>query len=308
MESGLIEVSHLSEVVMNTNRRKFLGALGATGVVGAIATGQANAQTPTPSQPSPRPAAATDRELTGKVAIVTGARNNLGRAFAVALARNGANVVVHYHREATRDQAEETARLVQQEGTQALLVSGDLSQVTNIRRLFEETTKTFGQVDIVIHSAGSLVKKPLAEITEAEYDRVAGINSKGTFFIMQEAVRRIADNGRIINIGTSLLASTIGNYSAYAGTKAAMEDFTRALAREIDWQRNITVNTIAPGPVDTPFFREPESPEAIAAITRLAGRLGTIEDIVPLVEFLASPQSRWVNAQTIFINGGYVTR
>ena len=294
---------------MSQNRRKFLGAIGATGVVGAIATGQVNAQAPQPVQLASAPTKAlTERELSGKVAIVTGARNNLGRGFAVALARNGADVVVHYHREVTIDQAEETARLVREHGTKAILVPGDLSQVANIRRLFDEATKAFGQVDMVVHSAGSLVKKPLAEITEAEYDRVAGINSKGTFFIMQEAIRQIADNGRIINIGTSLLASTIGNYSAYAGTKAAMEDFTRALAREIDWKRNITVNTIAPGPVDTPFFREPESPESIAAISQLAGRLGTVDDIVPLVEFLASPQSRWVNAQTIFINGGYIAR
>lgn len=298
---------------MSTNRRKFISALGATGVVGAIATGQASAQSNSPSQPleassNIATSSSANRELAGKVAIVTGARNNLGRGFAIGLARMGADVVVHFHREATRDQAEETVRLVREQGTRAILVSGDLSQVANIRKLFDEATKAFGRVDIVVHNAGSLVKKPLAEITEAEYDRVAGINSKGTFFIMQEAIRRISDNGRIINIGTSLLASTIGNYSAYAGTKAAMEDFTRALAREVDWQRNITVNTIAPGPIDTPFFREPESPEAIAAITRLAGRLGTINDIVPLVEFLASPQSRWVNAQTIFINGGYVTR
>jgi NAD(P)-dependent dehydrogenase (short-subunit alcohol dehydrogenase family) len=294
---------------MSQNRRQFLSALGATGVVGAIATEQIHAQVPQSGRSNPAPKKTpADRELSGKVAIVTGARNNLGRGFAVALARNGANVVVHYHREATKNQAEETARLVRQQGAKAILVSGDLSRVTNIKRLFDETKTAFGRVDIVVHSAGSLVKKPMAEITEAEYDRVAGINSKGTFFIMQEAMRRIADNGRIINIGTSLLASTIGNYSAYTGTKAAMEDFTRALAREIDWKRNITVNTIAPGPVDTPFFRAPESPEAIAAVTRLAGRLGTIEDIVPLVEFLASSQSRWVNAQTIFINGGYVTR
>ena len=294
---------------MSQNRRQFLSAIGATGVVSAIATGQVDAQVPQPVQLASAPTKAlTDRELSGKVAIVTGARNNLGRGFAVALARNGADVVVHYHREVTIDQAEETARLVREHGTKAILVPGDLSQVANIRRLFDEATKAFGQVDMVVHSAGSLVKKPLAEITEAEYDRVAGINSKGTFFIMQEAIRQIADNGRIINIGTSLLASTIGNYSAYAGTKAAMEDFTRALAREIDWKRNITVNTIAPGPVDTPFFREPESPESIAAISQLAGRLGTVDDIVPLVEFLASPQSRWVNAQTIFINGGYIAR
>lgn len=293
---------------MNTNRRKFLGAIGGTSVVSAIAAGQANAQSPKPPQTVPSPATSANRELTGKVAIVTGARNNLGRAYAVALARNGADVVVHYHREATRNQAEETARLVQQQGTRALLVSGDLSQIANVRKLFDETTKAFGRVDIVVQNAGWALKKPLAEVTEAEYDRAAGINSKGTFFIMQEAIRRIADNGRIINIGTSLLAATTGYLSAYAGTKAAMEDFTRALAREIDWKRNITVNTIAPGPIDTPFYRDANSPEDIAGDIRLTGRLGTADDIVPLVEFLASPQSRWVNAQTIFINGGSLAR
>lgn len=248
---------------MNTNRRKFLGAIGGADVVGAIlqgrgfanAAGQANAQSENPPQTDPSLATRANRELTGKVAIVTGARNNLGRGYAVALARNGASVVVHYHREATRDQAEETARLVQQQGTRALLVSFDLSQVANIRKLFDETTKAFGKVDIVVHNAGRSVKKPLAEVTEEDYDRKAGINSKGAFFIMQEAVRRIADNGRIINVVSSLLAANIPNYSAYTGTKAAMEQFTRALAKEIDWRRNITVNSIAPGPVDTPFYR-----------------------------------------------------
>jgi NAD(P)-dependent dehydrogenase (short-subunit alcohol dehydrogenase family) len=294
---------------MNANRRKFLGAIGASSVVGAIAVGQANAQSPTPPQTIPSGSAApAERELTGKVAIVTGARNNLGRGYAVALARNGADIVVHYHREATRDQAEETARLVQQQGTRAHLVSGDLSQVANVKRLFDETMEAFGQVDIVVHNAGRSVKKPLAEVTEEEYDRAAGINSKGAFFIMQEAVRRIADNGRIINAVSSLLAANIPNYSAYTATKAAMEQFTRALAKEIDWRRNITVNSIAPGPVDTPFYRAELTPEDIARGTRLAGRLGEIDDIVPLVEFLASPQSRWVNGQTIFINGGYVGR
>ncbi|MEH2337649.1 SDR family oxidoreductase [Nostoc sp.] len=293
---------------MNANRRNFLGAIAATSVTSAIAATQANAQTPTPRRTAPAPATPTDRELTGKVAIVTGARNNLGRGVAVALARNGADVVVHYHREATRDQAEETARLVQQQGTRTLLVPGDLSQVANIKRLFDETTKTFGRLDILVHTAGIMVKKPLAQVTEAEYDRAAGINAKGTFFIMQEAIRRIQDNGRIINFGSSLLAANIPNYSTYGASKAAMEHVTRALAKEIDWKRNITVNTIGPGPVDTSFLRDSERPEGLAAATRLVGRLGTIDDIVPLVEFLASPQSRWVNGQTIFINGGYVGR
>lgn len=293
------------------NRRKFLCVLGGASVVGVIATGQANAQSSSQSPPPETvlsPVIPVDRELTGKVAIIiTGARNNLGRGYAVALARNGADVVVHYHREVTRDQAEETARLVQQQG-RAHLVSGDLSQLANIRKLFDETIQTFGKVDIVVHNAGRSVKKPLAEVTEAEYDRAAGINSKGSFFIMQEAVRRIADEGRVINAVSSLVAANIPNYSAYTGTKAAIEQFTRALAKEIDWKRNITVNSIASEPIDTPFYRAGLTPEDIERGTRLAGRLGEIDDIVPLVEFLASPRSRWVNGQTILVNGGYVSR
>lgn len=298
---------------MSRNRRHFLGAMGTTGLLGALATTQANAQSENASgistalassEPSPR-----ERELTGKVAIVTGARANLGRGYAVALAKNGADVVVHYHREITRNQAEETARMVAAEGRRALLVVGDLSETGNIRRLFENTLATFGRVDIVVNNAGQIVKKPLIEVTEEEFDRLAGINSKGTFFMMQAAARHLSDGGRIINIGTSLLASSIPFYSAYAGTKAPMEDFTRALSREISLvERGITVNTVAPGPVDTPFFREPESPEAIARIAQLAGRLGEVSDIVPVVEFLASSRSGWVNGQTLFVNGGYVTR
>ena len=293
---------------MSANRRKFLGVLGGAGVVGTIAAGQVNAQSPDRPQTAPSPTTPADRELTGKVAIVTGARNNLGRAYAVALARNGADVVVHYHREATRDQAEETARLVQQQGTRAILVSGDLSQVANVRKQFDAATKAFEKVDIVVQNAGLSVKKPLAEVTEEEYDRAAGINSKGAFFINQEAVRRIADGGRIINVVSSLLMANIPNYSAYTGTKASMEQFTRALAKEIDWKRNITVNSIAPGPIDTPFWRAGLTPQEVQRGIQLVGRIGEVNDVVPLVEFLASPRSRWVNGQTILVNGGYVTR
>lgn len=126
---------------------------------------------------------------------------------------------------------------------------------------------------------------------------------------MREAARRIADNGRIINIGTSLLAGMAPNYSAYAGTKSTMEEITRMGARELG-ERGITVNTISPGPVDTPFFHSQETPETtrFASNLAVAGRLGQISDIVPVVEFLALPSSQWITGQTIWINGGYLTR
>ncbi|MDJ0588695.1 MAG: SDR family oxidoreductase [Pleurocapsa sp. MO_226.B13] len=294
---------------MSTNRRKFLGAIGATGLVGSIAAGQAIAEDTSQSQPISTAAADSNRELAGKVAVVTGARSNLGRGFAEALAKHGADVVVHYHREETRDQAEETARLVEAQGTRAALVQGDLGQTETVKRTFDTAFENFGRLDILVNNAGQIVKKPIAEVTDEDLERMININTRGTFLCMREAARRISDNGRIINIGTSLLAGMAPNYSAYAGTKATMEEVTRMGARELG-ERGITVNTISPGPVDTPFFHSQETPETteFAANLSVLNRLGQISDIVPVVEFLALPSSQWITGQTIWINGGYLTR
>jgi NAD(P)-dependent dehydrogenase (short-subunit alcohol dehydrogenase family) len=249
------------------------------------------------------------RELAGKAAIVTGARNNLGRAFAVALARNGADVLVHYHRPGSRPEAEETARLVRAQGARAALVEGDLGAVANIKRVYDAAMKEFDRIDIVVNNAGYIRKRPLAEITEEEFDRSVAINTKAMFFSMQEAARRIRDNGRVINIGTSLLGATTGMYAAYAGTKAPIEQFTRALAKELG-ARGVTVNTIAPGAVDTPFFHGEENPQSVEYVKKahVSGRLATVDDIVGTVEFLASPRAQWISAQTIFVNNAYLAR
>ncbi len=251
----------------------------------------------------------TDKELKGKVAVVTGSARNMGRGFAETLARNGADVVVHYHSDKSKGDADETARLVTAQGSRAIVVSGDISKTSEVKRLFEEAMKAFGRIDVVINNAGLIVKKPFQEITEEDFDRSFGINAKAAFFVMQEAARRISDNGRIINIGTSLLGATTGFYSVYAGSKAPLEDFTRALAKEIG-ARGVTVNTVAPGPIDTPFFHAQESPQTVAYSKQgsVAGRLGKMEDIAPLIEFLASPRSQWITAQTLFINAGYLSR
>jgi NAD(P)-dependent dehydrogenase (short-subunit alcohol dehydrogenase family) len=249
------------------------------------------------------------KELSGKVAVITGGARNMGRAFAQALAREGADVMVHYHGQGSREDADETARLVRAEGTRAAVAQGDIGQVATVRDLFERTQRAFGRVDIVINNAGTIVKKPFVEITEEDYDRSFGVNTKAAFFVMQEAARRVSDGGRIINMGTTLLAATTPFYGVYAGSKAPLEHFTRALAKEIG-ARGVTVNTVAPGPIDTPFYHGQESAQSTAYATQasVARRLGHIEDIVPIVQFLASPRSQWITAQTLFVNGGYLAR
>lgn len=277
----------------------------------AVAFAAATTATGSAAEPATGAAATTASapELAGKVAIVTGASANLGRGFAVALARNGADIVVHYRDERARADADETARLIRTEGRRALLVPGDFMEIANVRHLFDEAIREFGRVDILINNAGVIFKKPLAEVTEEEFDQSFGVNSKAPFFAMQEAAKRMSDNGRIINIGSSLMASTTANYSVYASAKISLEQMTRALAREIG-ARSITVNVVAPGPVNTPFFHGQETPESVKYATNLAvaRRLAEVEDIVPLVEFLASPRSQWITAHTLFINGGYLAR
>lgn len=249
------------------------------------------------------------RNLAGKVAIVTGAARNMGRAFSVAMAARGADIVVHYNSESSQPAAEETARLIEAKGARALLVKGDLTSTESVEKLFNDTIQSFSKVDIVINNAGLVIKKPMAEYTEEDFDRSFAINAKAPFLVMKQAAKHIQENGRVINMGTSLLGAFTGMYGIYAGSKAPLEDFTRALAKEIG-NRGVTVNTVAPGPIDTPFFHSEENEQSVAYLSAasVANRLGRIEDIVPTIEFLVSEDARWTTGQTLFVNGGFVTR
>lgn len=285
----------------NMGRRSALGTALA-GLAGLAAAGAAQAQSAAPSSPAAKP-------LKGKVAIITGARNNQGRAYAVALAKMGADLVLHYHRTETLDQVQETERLARAEGVRTVLVQGDLGELANVRRVFDAAQNTYSRADILVHTVGLIIKKPMADVTEADYERSHRANTKSTFFCMAEAGKRLTDNGRIITIGTSLTAGTAPGYALYAGTKAPGEEFTRILAREIG-KRGVTVNNIAPGPLDNIFFSAAETPQstAFAAGLSVAGRLGKESDVTPLVEYLASAGSQWTTGTTHWINGGYLTR
>jgi NAD(P)-dependent dehydrogenase (short-subunit alcohol dehydrogenase family) len=223
------------------------------------------------------------------------------------LASRGANVIVHYHGPKARSDAERTAALVRDAGVEAELAGADLSDTAQIRTLFDHTLTRFGRLDVLLNTAGMIIKKPFVEITEEDYDTIFAINAKAVFFAMREAARRMSDGGRIVNVGTSILAMNTAYYSIYAGSKAPLEHFTRALAKELG-ERRIAVNTIAPGALDTSFFYPAESSESIEMIKQWTGGLGTVDDVVPLVEFLVTPGSHWLTGQTIFINGGVTGR
>lgn len=256
----------------------------------------------------------TARSLQGRVALIAGGAKNLGGLVARDLAAAGARaVVIHYHSEASRTAAEETLRAVTAAGAEAIIAQGDLTRPEEVARLFDAAITAFGQVDIAVNTAGLVIKKAIVDITEAEYDSSFDINAKAAFFFIQEAGRRLADQGSIVTIVSSLLAAYTPFYAIYPASKAAVEHFTRAASKEFGG-RGISVNAIGPGPMDTPFFYGQESPEAVAYHSTAAALSGfsrkgltDIDDIAPIVRFLAT-EGWWITGQTILANGGYTTR
>lgn len=247
-------------------------------------------------------------DLKEKVVLIAGGAKNLGGLLSRNFASKGAKVVVHYHSERSKLEAEKTLSDITRIGGEALLFQADLTDVKNITKLFNAAIERFGGVDIAINTVGKVLKKPFAETTEEEYDSMSDINSKVAYFFIQEAGKRINDDGKINTIVTSLLAAYTGLYSTYAGAKAPVEHFTRAASKEFG-SRGISVTAIAPGPMDTPFFYGQETDDAVAyhKSASALGGLTDIKDIAPLVEFLVT-DGWWVTGQTIFANGGYTTR
>lgn len=250
----------------------------------------------------------SSKDLNGKVALVAGGAKNLGGLISRDLAARGAKVVIHYNSDSTRNEAENTLKEIQAAGGDAFLTQGDLTKVENIGRLFAEAKNKYGGIDIAINTVGKVLKKSIADATEAEYDNMFDINSKSAYFFIQEAGRTLNDGGKICTIVTSLLAAFTGYYSLYEGAKAPVEHFTRAAAKELGG-RGISVTAVAPGPMDTPFFYPAESEDSVAyhKSASALGGLTRIEDIAPLVGFLVT-EGWWITGQTIFANGGYTTR
>ncbi|MGE8431228.1 SDR family oxidoreductase [Chryseobacterium joostei] len=247
-------------------------------------------------------------DLQNKVILIAGGAKNLGGLLSRNFAAKGAKLAIHYNSDATKPDAEKTLEEVKALGAEAFIFQGDLTKIENITRFFDETVSKFGRIDIAINTVGMVLKKPFVETTEAEYDSMSDINSKVAYFFIQEAGKKLNDNGKICTIVTSLLAAYTGFYSTYEGMKAPVEHFTRAASKEFG-ERGISVTAVAPGPMDTPFFYGQESDDAVAyhKSASALGGLTDIKDIAPLIEFLVS-DGWWITGQTIFANGGYTTR
>lgn len=256
----------------------------------------------------------TTHSLDGKTVLIAGGAKNLGGLIARDLAAHGAGaVLVHYHGDGSRSDADETVAAIRAAGAKALAVQGDLTKPANVAALFDEGVKAFGRVDIAINTVGMVLKKPLTEVSEAEYDTMFDINAKAAFFFLQEAGRKVADNGKVLTLVTSLLGAFTPFYSSYAGAKAPVEHFTRAAAKEFG-ARGISVTAVGPGPMDTPFFYGQEEEQAVAYHKTAAALspfsrtgLTDIEDVVPFIRHLVS-DGWWITGQTILINGGYTTK
>jgi 3-oxoacyl-[acyl-carrier protein] reductase len=245
-------------------------------------------------------------KLTGKVAVVTGASKGIGAGIAKGLAAAGASVVVNYS--SSKQGADRVVDGIQGQGGKAIAIQGDVSKSADIRRLFEQTRKSFGSLDVLVNNAGVFKFEPLEAVTEEEFHREFNTNVLGTILTTQEAVKYFGpDGGSIINLSSVAATNPVPMSVVYSATKSAIDSITRVLSRELG-PRKIRVNSVAPGltetegAAETEFFASPFGKLALANTP--LGRVGVPEDIAPAVVFLASDDSGWLTGESIKVSGG----
>jgi NAD(P)-dependent dehydrogenase (short-subunit alcohol dehydrogenase family) len=248
--------------------------------------------------------------LSDKTAIVTGARRGIGRAIALALAREGANVVVS---DISQKDCQKVVDEIERMGRRGLALKCDVSSSDDVEAMIRRTVAEFGRLDILVNNAGIIAYKPFLELTDEDWDKTLNVNLKGQFLCARAAGRDMVKNkkGRIINIasissgGCGIAFPLIAHYTASKGGVVAL---TEALALELTPQ-GINVNAICPGAIDTDMAKgAKESGQLAQVLARIPkGRLGQPEDIASLAVFLASEESDYISGAAIVIDGGWLT-
>ena len=244
-------------------------------------------------------------DLSGKTALVTGGARDIGRAVVLALAANGAGVVINYR--SSGDQAQQLVDQVKEGGGDAVAVGADVSIQSGVDKVIEAALDFGGSIDILVNNAGGmLARKKLEEIDESFWDAVMALNLRSVFLVTRAAVPHMSEGSAIVNL-SSLAARDGGGGGAlaYSAAKGGVLTLTRGLSKELA-PRRIRVNCVSPGLIDTTFhdtFTSPEVRKAVASRTTI-GREGRPEDVANAVLFLASEASSYINGESIEINGG----
>ncbi|HWB90993.1 MAG TPA: SDR family oxidoreductase [Puia sp.] len=239
--------------------------------------------------------------LNQKVVLVTGASGGIGAEISRQFGRTGARVIVHYA--GRKEPADKVVEEIKQTGGNAIAVQADIRNPAEVRALFDKGIAEFGRIDVVVNNAGIMVAKMIKDITDEEFLNQVAINLSGAFFVLKEAMARVADNGSIIDISTSVNRMAIPTYGPYGATKSAVEHLTKVASKEVG--RGIRVNAVSPGPVNTELYLKGKSPELIARQAALTpfNRIGEPGDIAPVVVFLATDEAHWISGQIIPVNG-----
>jgi len=245
--------------------------------------------------------------LAGKVALVTGSSKGIGAAIAKQYASDVAHVVINYVSSA--DVANALVKEINAEGKgKAVAIQANVSTIPEAKRLLKETLDAFGGLDILVLNAGMMKNEVLAGVTEQDFDDHFNTNVKVPLFMTQAATQYLKKGSRVIFFSTSITKNTSPppNYLIYAAAKGAVNQLVRVLSKDLG-AKGITVNAIAPGPIDTDLFRGGKSDEQIKFFANMhpEKRIGLPEEVSPIAAFLARDESQWVNGQVIFVNGGF---
>jgi 3-oxoacyl-[acyl-carrier protein] reductase len=244
-------------------------------------------------------------KLSGKIAIVTGSSKGIGAEIAKELAKQGASVVVNYS--SSKNDADRVVNEIKAQKGKAIAIKADLSNTNEIKPLFDETIKQFGQLDILVNNAGFYKYAPLEEVTAEDFHKMYNINVLGLLFASKEAAKHLSKSGSIINIGSVVTKHLPPHSSIYAGTKSAVEAITKVLSKELG-PKKIRVNAVNPGLVETEGvhtqgFMGSDLQKQYEKQSSL-GRIGVPKDIAPTVAFLASEDASWITGEIFVVSGG----